>query len=697
VTAVTSRAIALAAAAAAASAGVTAPTELRYDLREGDRLVYRQVLERTTHGEREVQTRLEWRTHVLVLGPERGLAVVAVERNRVSAELLRAGGLSGERLEAERREFSANLPPARLAEANLVDERGGARLPWSALREASSELLPGLHELELLPAEAVAPGDSWERAGVEQRATAVEEIEGRRCLRIESDRAEFRLRAWFDIEARQLARLEIENEYARGSRQIRERLTLEAVERTRGEELSAWLAAPETREAALAGLVLQSSRPIAATILYALLDPAEPAVSRRALALAYRRSLAPPQGGALDQALESADPRVRVLATRLAALLPPATAAPIRARAAQDADPFVREAAAQGSGQPAGVAGGCGVPAHEPHAEVPGATLRAMTAAGFEGWPYVIYVPEDYRGDQPFPLLIYMSGGEGRAMIGVAGARQAMERSGYIVLMPQASDFWWTPRSLEIVSALLEETLRRMRVDTDRVYASGFSNGGTGTYHVATLLRDRFAAAVSLEGAGTSVALDAGPASNLHDLPFLFVHGDRDEVVPAGASDRTVKAIRRARPDAPVALRILPGRGHDLTLGTDEGLTLRFLEGKRRDPFPRRVRFGWRDLRQPRSFWIEVLDKDFGTAEVEAEIGPDNTIRLRTENIGRLRLLLRRELLPSPEALLRVVWNDRTAFEGPFAEDCALFARTAAAIADPQRAWSMELTLDRPR
>jgi dienelactone hydrolase len=489
----------------------------------------------------------------------------------------------------------------------------------------------------------------------------------------------------------------MENEYERGRRQVRERLTLEAAERTRGEELSAWLSAPETREAVLAGLLLRSSRPVAATTLYGLADPAEPSVARKALALAYRRSLTPPQVESLDRALGSPDPRVRVLATRLASLLPPAAAAPIRERSARDADPFVREAAAPVARQETAAAGGCPLPTPEPRGEIPGATLRAMTTPGFEGWPYVVYLPEDYRGDQPFPLLVYMSGGEGRALTGLGGAHEAFERTGYIVLMPQASDLWWTQRSLEIVSALLEETLRRFRIDADRVFVSGFSNGGSGTYHFATLLRDRFAAAVSLEGAGTSVALDAGPASNLHDLPFLFVHGDRDEVVPASASDRTVKAIRRATPEAPVELRILPGRVHDLTLGTDEGLGLRFLEGRRRDPFPRRVRFAWRDLRQPRSFWVEALDKDFGTGELEAEIEPDNTIRLRTQNIRRLRLLLRRELLPSPEAPLRVVWNDRPVFEAPFTEDCALFARTAAASADPRRAWSIEVTLDRPR
>lgn len=281
-------------------------------------------------------------------------------------------------------------------------------------------------------------------------------------------------------------------------------------------------------------------------------------------------------------------------------------------------------------------------------------------------------------------------------MTGLVGAYEAFERAGYVVLMPQAAELWWTPRSLRIVSTLLDDVLRRFRIDSDRVFLSGFSNGGTGTYHLATLLRDRLAAAVSLEGAGTSVALDAGPPSNLHDLPFLFVHGDRDEVVPSFTSERTVEAIRQAAPQAPVELRILPGRVHDLGLGSDEGLGLHFLEGKRRDPFPRRLRFAWRSLQVPRHFWVEVLDKDHGTAEIEATIEADNTIRLHTENVRRLRLLLRREVLPSPEAPLRVVWNDRPVFEGPFTEDCALFARTATETADPQRAWSMEIPLERP-
>jgi dienelactone hydrolase len=324
-------------------------------------------------------------------------------------------------------------------------------------------------------------------------------------------------------------------------------------------------------------------------------------------------------------------------------------------------------------------------------AEVPGSTLRLMRTPPFAGWPYVVHVPEDYRGDEPFPLLIALGGGPGRALATAQGAFRVVDRVGYLAVYPQASGMWWDERSIAGVGALVAEVLADYDVDSNRVYLTGSSNGGTGALLYSALWGDRLAAAAPLMGAGSSVLGALLPsAAGLTRLPLLFAHGDRDSIIPVSATRDAVKAIRREDPDALVEEHILAGRGHDVRLGTDDGLVLPFFARHRRDPFPRRVRLRARDLGFARSFWVDVLEKGGGVAEVDGDID-GSVVSLRTRNVKRLRLRLRRELLSDPRDL-RVRVNGREAFAGPLEEDCGLLLRSWRETGDPFLAHTWERT-----
>jgi hypothetical protein len=161
-------------------------------------------------------------------------------------------------------------------------------------------------------------------------------------------------------------------------------------------------------------------------------------------------------------------------------------------------------------------------------------------------------------------------------------------------------------------------------------------------------------------------------------------------------SRESFEALRRENQDARVELHVLPGRGHDVMLGTDDGLTLAFLEQHRREPFPREVAFALDDLRSPRRYWLEVLEKKRGVARVEGRIGDDGVVTVKTKGVRRLRLLLRREVLPEASELLVVV-NGREAFRGAPVEDCAMLQRSWHDTGDPFRAHSIEIPLNAVR
>jgi hypothetical protein len=138
-------------------------------------------------------------------------------------------------------------------------------------------------------------------------------------------------------------------------------------------------------------------------------------------------------------------------------------------------------------------------------------------------------------------------------------------------------------------------------------------------------------------------------------------------------------------------LHLLPGRPHDVVFGRDDGLMFPFLQRHARDPFPRQVSLRVRSLDYPRAFWVEVLEKAGGTAEIDATI-EGTTIALRTKNVRRLRLLLCRDLLDL-SAPLRVTVGGREAFAGPVAEDPGLLLRSWRETGDPQLAHSAEIVL----
>jgi predicted esterase len=310
------------------------------------------------------------------------------------------------------------------------------------------------------------------------------------------------------------------------------------------------------------------------------------------------------------------------------------------------------------------------------------------------GWPYVLHVPEEYRGDEPYPLVFVLGGGPGRAMPTAQNARGAIEARGALAVFPQANGMWWDDASAEAFDALFAEVLAELNVDTDRVTITGFSNGGTGALLHAARHPDRFAAVAPLMGAGLPFFEPTRPidVDAIARLPFLFVHGTRDETIPASASERTVKAILRENPSATAELHLLPGRGHDVVFGRDEGLTFPFLDRHVRDPFPKAVALRARGEAAPRAFWVAVVEVSGGSPSVDGTID-GQAIAVRTRGVRRLRLLLRPELVDFSRPV-RVTIDGRPAFEGPVAADPAVFLRTWREALDPQLAAAAELVLD---
>ena len=108
---------------------------------------------------------------------------------------------------------------------------------------------------------------------------------------------------------------------------------------------------------------------------------------------------------------------------------------------------------------------------------------------------------------------------------------------------------------------LLDEVVNRYRVDKRRIYLTGLSMGGFGTYYIALDHPERFAAIVPICGGLTWWAGFHERVAALKDMPVWVFHGAKDETVPVEASQEAVDALRAVGNDA--RFTVYPEAGHD--------------------------------------------------------------------------------------------------------------------------------------
>ena len=123
----------------------------------------------------------------------------------------------------------------------------------------------------------------------------------------------------------------------------------------------------------------------------------------------------------------------------------------------------------------------------------------------------------------------------------------------FIVVSPQSPGRGWNPETL---NALLDRIILDYRVDRDRVYLTGLSMGGYGTWALAAAHPERFAAIAPICGGG-----NPKDASKLKDLPIWVFHGAKDPTVPLARSQEMVDALKEAGSD--VKFTVYPDAVHD--------------------------------------------------------------------------------------------------------------------------------------
>jgi predicted peptidase len=166
--------------------------------------------------------------------------------------------------------------------------------------------------------------------------------------------------------------------------------------------------------------------------------------------------------------------------------------------------------------------------------------------------PYGVYLPGDYATGQDFPLVVFLHGsGDGGTFKHISSLMTACQGgfgSQYksVLLIPQVQvppgNFSWNALESEnLAMRLIDLISSTYRVDTNRIYLTGLSLGGFGTWAYIGDYPEKFAAAVPLAGGGDPI-----DAPLIKDIPIWAFHGIADGTVPVTNTDAMFDAIEAA-------------------------------------------------------------------------------------------------------------------------------------------------------
>ena len=185
---------------------------------------------------------------------------------------------------------------------------------------------------------------------------------------------------------------------------------------------------------------------------------------------------------------------------------------------------------------------------------------------------YLLFLPKGYdaKGDKKWPLMIFLHGAGERgselkkvAVHGPPKLVQSQSDFPFIVVSPQCPENQnW---SNDVVLALMDEIIATHQVNTNRVYLTGLSMGGYGTWSLSLQYPERFAAVAPICGGGNTIDALLTPkrkAAALKTLGVWAFHGAKDPVVKLSESERMVEALKRVGV-TDVQLTVYPEAQHD--------------------------------------------------------------------------------------------------------------------------------------
>jgi len=327
-------------------------------------------------------------------------------------------------------------------------------------------------------------------------------------------------------------------------------------------------------------------------------------------------------------------------------------------------------------------------------------------------YPLSLFVPPTYQTSRAYALVVCLHG------FGFTG-EEYLERwrprlgEDYLLACPSyPSGAWFTRRAEELVLETIRQVAHRYHIDPDRVFLTGMSNGGIGTWLIGMHHASLFAGLAPMASGLDDVLMPF--LANLRSTPIYIIHGAKDQVMPVDLSRSIVRELdklgypyvyREHHREHPMA------GGHYFPREELPDLVAWF-NRQRREPLPTSLTvvrdgshfqpFNWirLDATDPiAAFSDDLVDKRDERikrrvyARLDASIAGSNRIEVKAEHVQRYSLFLNEQLINVSKPLT-VVTNGRLSFEGTVTPTVETLLRQAGLRQDPERLFSVHLIID---
>ncbi len=189
---------------------------------------------------------------------------------------------------------------------------------------------------------------------------------------------------------------------------------------------------------------------------------------------------------------------------------------------------------------------------------------------------YLLWLPEGYGEDpeKEWPMIVFLHGSGdndndsafviGQGLPEVLWLDEQPEDFPFIVISPQAlpGNTWWSGDMPVLTNALIDDVVETYQVDANRIYLTGLSMGGYGSWIQATAYPEKFAAVASVSGSGYRIPNpNLETLCTLKDVPIWAIHGAGDRISAPSASQFYVDSLKEAC-DGDVTWTLYPDTGH---------------------------------------------------------------------------------------------------------------------------------------
>lgn len=324
-------------------------------------------------------------------------------------------------------------------------------------------------------------------------------------------------------------------------------------------------------------------------------------------------------------------------------------------------------------------------------------------------------IPQSYEPTKQYALVVCLHGAgfTGEAYLDRWKSRLGEE---YILACPTyPAGAWFTRRAEDLVLATVQLVRERYRIDPNRIFLSGMSNGGIGAWLIGMHHAHVFAGLAPMASGIDDVLFPF--LENLRTTPVYIIHGSQDQVMPVELSRKLAGELKHL--DYPFIYR-----EHDRTHAMAGGHffpreelpdLVKWFDNQRRTPVPKTVTvvrdashllpFGWVRIDatdQIASFSEDLIDKRDDSirqrtyARLTAQVTGPNRIDVRTNRVRQYTLSLNDDLVDLSKPVV-ITTDGQPAFEGLLTPHVDTLLRQARLRHDPAQLFPVQITVPVPQ